>query len=149
MALRIILAMSWWSVTQLLIRRNPHCSPEGSCHKTEWETSGFQPKIICMASCINSQAFPAVPNISGNFLIQGSGRQFHSLTCYLLMVSLYYITYFEKLPRLCCFTEQCRTHWSNTKAKLYRRWLKMFRKQSTFLACSYRIFLWSIHMYSS
>lgn len=44
-----------------------------------------------MAGCINSQAFPAVPNISGNFLIQRTGRQLRSPTCLLLMAFLYYL----------------------------------------------------------
>lgn len=80
-ALSIVLVMLR-SVTQLLLWRNRPCSPEWSCHKTEWEGSGFQPKRIYMASCINNQAFPAVPNISGNFLIQRTGKQLHFPTCY-------------------------------------------------------------------
>lgn len=35
-----------------------------------------------MASCINNQAFPAVPNISGNFLIQRTESPLHSLASY-------------------------------------------------------------------
>lgn len=60
----------------------PTSKPQWSCHRTEWEMFGVQPKRICLASCINNQAFPAVSNISGNFLIQRTGRQWHFPTCY-------------------------------------------------------------------
>lgn len=104
---RIILATPS-SVTQLLVWRNQPRSPEWSCHRAEWEMSGFQPKRIYMAGCINSQAFPAVPNISGNFLIQRTGRQLCSPTCLLLMSFLYYLNYLK----------------TNCWAKLFHRTMK-------------------------
>lgn len=82
-----------------------------------------------MASCINNQAFPAVSNISGNFLIQRSGRQLYSPTCYSSFLCLASII-LKKILGLYCFTEQFRTYWSNTEAKVYRRYLEMFRKYS-------------------
>lgn len=61
-----------------------------------------------MASCINNQAFPAVPNISGNFLIQRAGRQLHSPTCYSWFHCITSIIKKKNLG-LCYFTETNKT----------------------------------------
>ena len=86
------LVTSWWSVTQLLIRRNPHCSPQGSCHKTEWETSGFQPKIIAWLVALTTRHFRQFPTFLGIFSSMGlEGNFILSLvtySCFLCTTSL-------------------------------------------------------------
>lgn len=144
MALRTMLAQSSWSVTQLLVWRNLPCSPEWSCHKIEWETSGFQPKRICMASCINNQAFPAVPSISGNFLIQRAGRQLHSPTCYSLFLCITSIIKKQKFLGYVVSQNSLGLLWVKYW-KVHRRYLEMVRKYSEHVWLSHN---WSLMKYT-
>lgn len=144
-ALRTMLAESSCSVTQLLVWRNPPCSPEWSCHKIEWETSGFQPKRICMASCINNQAFPAVSSISGNFLIQRAGRQLRSPTCYSWFLCITSIIE-KKFLGYVVSQNSLGLLWVKYW-RVYRRYLEMVRKYSEHVWLTHNWSLWNIHMY--
>lgn len=96
-------------LSQLLAWREWPCSPEWSCHK-QWEPLGtfWHTAWLCMASPI-SQAFPASSHISGNFLIERTGRQPHFSASYSCLLCITAITLKKKNSGLYGRTEQFKT----------------------------------------
>lgn len=111
-------ALSWPQqhpvcLSQLLAWRHWPCSSEWRCHKTVgtfWLSAW-----ICVASHI-SQAFPAVSHISGNFLIERTGRQPHFSASYSCLLCIIAIT-LKKILDCVVGQNNLRLNWSNTEAK--------------------------------